>query len=368
MYQKVILMANTNLDLIEAIDYSESEYLRWRNKFEQKIQQYYHDGTFIDTDPTSVWIDSVTQEINIGKTKSFPFYNSGIGKTSNSVYNSTYSPATPSYLGMYPLYTPMILFDDTLLEPKYLIQLHDGSVIKANQDYRDNVILAYENKIIESIQNTIKEREVPFFDVRKIIGNKNRTGLYSKQEFNSILKSYFEKWCSLNGLNYRKNTTFNPENPFTWNWSTVDDITGEKLAGNWREIYKQFYDTDRPHTHPWEILGFTIKPLWWDSAYGTSPYTKNNLILWNDIATGNIRFGQRQGINQDYAKPYIFDVIPVDESGNLLNPLEIGIAKNEPTMTDAAANWAFGDGGAIETSQGILPNETIRFCRVWLGI
>jgi len=45
------------------------------------------------------------------------------------------------------------------------------------------------------------------------------------------------------------------------------------LSGTWRSIFKYFYDTDRPHTHPWEMLGFSEKPAYWEDRYGPAPYT-----------------------------------------------------------------------------------------------
>ena len=49
------------------------------------------------------------------------------------------------------------------------------------------------------------------------------------------------------------------------------------------------YDTDRPHTHPWEMLGFSVKPSWWETQYGPGPYTRNNLPLWQDLSAGIVR-------------------------------------------------------------------------------
>ena len=39
--------------------------------------------------------------------------------------------------------------------------------------------------------------------------------------------------------------------------------------GYWRAVYKDAYDTDRHHTHPWEMLG-SINPTWWETVYGSS--------------------------------------------------------------------------------------------------
>ena len=53
------------------------------------------------------------------------------------------------------------------------------------------------------------------------------------------------------------------------------------MKGFWRGIFVDLFDTDRPHTHPWEMLGFAEKPDWWEGRYGAAPYTAGNDILWN---------------------------------------------------------------------------------------
>ena len=37
------------------------------------------------------------------------------------------------------------------------------------------------------------------------------------------------------------------------------------------------------------MLGFTIKPTWWETQYGPAPYTSNNLVMWEDIQEGKIK-------------------------------------------------------------------------------
>ena len=66
------------------------------------------------------------------------------------------------------------------------------------------------------------------------------------------------------------NTTYTIGNGFTYNYNHGAYPNGDKLPGSWRAIYKDYLGTDRPHTHPWECLGFTIKPTWWETEYGSS--------------------------------------------------------------------------------------------------
>jgi hypothetical protein len=109
----------------------------------------------------------------------------------------------------------------------------------------------------------------------------------------------FLKWTGNFGVDYQNNSTFDESNPFTFNHSSmIDTLHKNKVPGYWRAIYKLFYDTDRPHSNPWEMLGFTEKPSWWAAEYGNAPYTSGNLILWNDLEHGKIIQGDRQGIHR----------------------------------------------------------------------
>jgi hypothetical protein len=59
-------------------------------------------------------------------------------------YESTdgcYIPSTPTSMGLYPKFEPKKYLDTTLIRPQMVIQGHDGSVILAFDDYRDDLIL-----------------------------------------------------------------------------------------------------------------------------------------------------------------------------------------------------------------------------------
>ena len=95
------------------------------------------------------------------------------------------------------------------------------------------------------------------------------------------------------------------------------------------------------------MLGFSIKPDWWESEYGPAPYTSGNLLLWEDLELGVIKQGPRAGIDQLYARPDLSSIIPVDQYGNLIQPNSI---ISDTSLSNIRKNWVFGDWGPAESS------------------
>jgi len=266
-------------------------------------------------------------------------------------YDSTdgsFVPATPTKLGMWPAYIPQMYTDTTLVNPQTVIQGHDGSIILAYGDYRDALLLELEKRIFNNIK---VKYDTDIFDISDTIPSYNRTTDYSLTEFNQVLAPNFYKWTNLIGKDLTTPLNYDRANSFTYNYSlnyAPDNISS--LPGYWRGVYKWILDTDRPNICPWEMLGFTIEPNWWQDVYGPAPYTRNNLPLWQDIATGSIRKpNQPITYSKKYAKPFILNYIPVDEDGNLISPLDSGIAAGtlNPNIDN---NFVFGDGSPVETA------------------
>ncbi len=259
-------------------------------------------------------------------------------------YTSTsynYIPCTPTKLGLYKKYTPRKFLDDTFVTPRNVIQGHDGSIITAYNDYRDDAILELELRIYNNIKVQYDES---VFDIDAILGGYYGNALYGKEELDLIVGQDFLRWVANTDIDYTTNTAyFDSENSFTYTYSNMTDPTrNQSLPGYWRGVYQWFYDTTRPHTCPWEILGFSEKPDWWDTEYGSAPYTKGNLLLWEDIRDGIIRRGPRAGTYDRYARPSIIDHIPVDGDGNLLSPLNSGVA-NDFTLINNKGDYRLGD-------------------------
>ena len=231
-----------------------------------------------------------------------------------------YVPPTPTKLGLYPKFTPEIFVDDVYAAPQTVIQGHDGSREVAYGDYRDAIILELEKRIYNNIKVKCRDDIISVDSIKQHPWRNMPLG-YGGDYFNSLANSDFLKWTSAYGLRPIPNTTFDPTNSKTWNFhNTYNSTTNIQLNGDWRGVLNKLYDTDRPHTHPWEMLGLSEKPIWWEELYGPAPYTGGNLIMWKDI-----RHGLVNGVVDPlYVRGHNFlNIIPVDSSGNLLNPEDL---------------------------------------------
>ena len=256
----------------------------------------------------------------------------------------SYIPPTPAKLGLHPAFVPAIYIDDTYIESQLVIQGHDGSIMLAYGDFRDAIILELESRIYNNIKTAYKSDLLDYHDV--YAGAFRKTD-YSLQEINTVIESDFSRWAGYYAVDYSSNNYFDKNNPFTWN------LTGSKVrnldiivSGYWRGVYRYLYDTDRPHTCPWEMLGFDHQPDWWQDQYGPKPYTSGNIILWNDLEQGKISGGDYAGINDTYARPGLSNIIPVDDFGNLLSPDAI----LESIPSTIQQDYKFGDQAPVETA------------------
>ena len=238
--------------------------------------------------------------------------------------DSAQCPPTPSVMGLYPLYSPEITIDNSFETPQQVIVGHDGSRVPAYGDARDQILLDFEQRIYNAAKKEFREAnslpELSVFDTRP--GLYRSTG-YGYTEWYNLMRYYFSTWASVNELDPISNEFFDVNNPWTWNYRGTSDT----FPGHWRGLYEYYFDTIRPHTHPWEMLGFTEQPLWWTDQYGTD-YSSNNIALWDDLELGVIRQGSRENVTNDlyklsnnpYARPQLFENIPVDSDGNLVPP------------------------------------------------
>ena len=274
-----------------------------------------------------------------------------IREYSNTAGN--FCPNTPTKMGLYPKYLPRIFVDTGYLTPTTVIQGHDGSITVAFGDIRDQVLLEFEKRIYDNLKTD--DNPIPL-TAEDVIPGAFRTTDYSLTEITTILGQSFLSWVGWNKLDY-KTQDYIAANAFTWNYSSsgskltngsINNLSESNLLGAWRGIYRYFYDTTSPDTSPWEMLGFTEQPAWWETRYGPAPYTSDNLVLWDDLELGLVADPVAPYIRPNYARPGLTKVIPVGTEGQLLPPSLSVMGQTDPTSY--VKSWAVGDGGPVEYS------------------
>lgn len=347
LLKAMLTSAVTDFDVPSSIRYAENEYNKFRNKFIRKLTDIDHRGLLQGIDPTidpTTWVTTALFELTRDKNNSFPF------ALSNMAGGKYFIPPTPASLGVLPAVIPALITDDTIYSTSQtLIRGHDGSLTPLFGDWRDNVLLELEMLIYNNISSLFQTESRPSFDIKSWIGGHFITPVfgYTFNEVTEILGPMFEIWVQTNRLDYRSNPDYDEANPFTWNFNGVKDIFGYSLPGNWRAIYRYYYDTDAPHIRPWEMLGFEYEPTWWNGVYGSAPYARSN-AMWADLETGTIVGGTRIGVDQRYARLGLSDLIPVDNSGNLLDPVGVGIVTTNVPISVSSRSWQAGDQSPVE--------------------
>jgi hypothetical protein len=417
-------LGDNGLEFVEATEYAQKEYSKFKNKFLDKV--YKLELSLFDI---PLAFDQIMDSINVGKNNTMPWFDSdmvpygtaktttkipvvdarqyryqipsaysGIGLSRRSVLvylydtatkvrrqlikghdfvfnadisavdlgpktvamltyttyveivdypNTTgsYVPDTPTKLGLYPKFVPTMYLDTTYQTPIMVIQGHDGSITPAFNDVRDELLLELELRIYNSIKI---DYQGTLLDIVDSVPGKYRKLNYNRQEFNLLLTRNFLRWIGSNQVDYNKNNTFISNNAWTWNYKLLKDLTGEFLPGFWRGIFNYFYDTDRPHLTPWEMLGFYEMPNWWEKRYGPAPYTGGNRVLWGDLEKGYIAEGPRAGFDTRFARPGLSKVIPVDDVGMLKSPEKVVIGEFD--AGNISGGWSLGDCGPVESA------------------
>ena len=228
------------------------------------------------------------------------------------------------------------------------IRGHDGSYVKAYRDFRDELLLELEKRIFNNIKSQYSTDRL---DINDFIGGEFRVNEFTKDEVDNTLLGDFQRWLleNLNNQQYTNNFFYDRNNNWTFNYTNTTSPNGNLNPGFWRGLYIRAFDTDRPHSHPWEMLGLTRKPSWWDDVYGPAPYTGNNLIMWRDLEEGRIKDPNNTRIDLKYARPGLTNFIPVDKTGKLLSPLNSKYINNFDARS-TTQNFKFGDYAPIENT------------------
>ena len=230
-----------------------------------------------------------------------------------------------------------------------VIRGHDGSKFVGEGDLRDNLLLELESRIYNNIKT---QYDSSLLDWSTVLTGFFRNTPTDRVVELDILRSSWGSWAEKNRVEQTTNTTFSTVNRFTWNHSQgADKIENQILPGGYRAIYNWLYDTDTPHLTPWEMLGLSEKPSWWDLRYGKPPYTSGNTVLWEDLRDGKL---YTDGLGNTFTtittriRADLMELIPVDSNGNLIPPSDF--VGKDIFVSNANLDWKFGDWSPQETA------------------
>ena len=335
-----------------------------KNQYHNHVYVYTIDTNDVETFETEFTLDPNANTITLGTAVA-----SGKVVIKVSIDEGlSFIPPTLAKLGVAPTYVPKSYVDDTGSRTVVVIEGHDGSKTVAHDstitgsgsvlshtitDYRDKALLELENRIYGHIQsefNSDDDNIVTYShspeSKRKdltLFPGKYRTTPYTITDRNNFYDNYFNAFKIARGITLLPNTGYDANNKFTWNYSADANANG---IGYWRGIYKHYFDTDRPHSHPWEMLGFIGKPSWWDTHYEWVNATKRNNMI-SALQKGIIS-EPGQTIVQDINVARPSATFPVAVDGTLQDPVTATLMSS-PTALEAKASWSIGDSSPIET-------------------
>lgn len=333
-------------ETVQTYDFTSSNYLGLNVYVNNVLLTRGYDFTVI---PGSSSL-TITSPLNVGDVIIIQEFSSTVG---------SFVPNTPTKLGLYPSWRPEIYVDTSYIQPTTIILGHDGSKTAAFGDFRDDVLLEFETRIFNNLKITSPIPIMP----EDIIPGAFRTTDFSKSYVQSLFNLDFLSWVGWNKLDYTQQN-YVQDNPFTWNYDQAGNkLTGTQLAGAWRGVYLDFYDTVTPNTTPWEMLGFTQQPTWWEDRYGPAPYTNGNMLLWDDLEAGLIADPDGFYINAAFARPGLTKIIPVGPNGELLSPFESVVGAYNPS--GFRHSWQTGDYGPVEYSWRVSSSYPFAVMRLY---
>ena len=290
----------------------------------------------------------------------------------------SFVPPSAAKLGLIKPYVPELRSDyskdsDKLFNDNVILG-HDGSVhvrlgteMYNRQQVGFNPIDAGIWDLENRIYNNLGEDLPNTLNVSTYLPNAHRPAVYTWDEVNNSIRSEFNKYKSKNNITALNSSTYyDGSDKWTWNYSSV----GPGIGG-WRGLYIYYFNTDRPHTHPWEMLSHNTKPTWWDANYSWTDATKRSALLLalefgqtSDPALGVN--SQTYNINYTY-KNYDWNNNTLVTTGGIMNDPDTAGVVPAPTSGDASQDFVYGDWGPVEavwrrSSAGKLA-QTLAFLR-----
>ncbi|MDC1446344.1 hypothetical protein N8344_00065 [bacterium] len=285
-------------------------------------------------DNLSVYINGKLQKhiqdyvVSFGSQVNFNNYAGQAGDVIEYRYYTTLSesfiPPSSTKLKINQLYNPEIVTDREYYPDLEMIRGHDGSLTPIWGDKTDAILLEFETLIYNRLVSTATDNQI----VAQQYGMyKDANDDYSFSEKKYIQYPFFKKWMIRNNIDNLYNDTFDPDNPKTWNYRAINELS----PGHWRGIMKYVYGTDNPVAEPWVTVGFSSKPQGFDMNNGIQ---YKNPSFWDDL---------KLSYNKDWPVP-----IDIDGKIKTMNELFFNSSISNSDVTYMDQDWEFGDGSPVE--------------------
>ncbi len=268
----------------------------------------------------------------------------------------SFVPSSAVKLGMIKPHNPELRSDYSIdsnsTANTNVIIAHDGSVhIRKGTELYDRSRAGFspEDAVIYDLECRIfNNLNIKHDDVKNISTygpNAHRADRYSWAEVQDSIKSEYNKWSIKNNKSgYNATSYYSGGDKFTWNYSSVTPN-----IGGWRGIYHYFFNTDKPHTHPWKMMGYSKKPTWWDSNYSWTNATKRSALITalkygkvSDPSTNDVF-----DINYSYNSYDWANNVLVTNAGVLNDPDTANVV-GTPSAAERSKDFAYGDWGPVE--------------------
>jgi hypothetical protein len=251
-------------------------------------------------------------------------------------------PASLAKLGLSPLYMPEIYRDTSYSTDSYFIIRHDGTRYYLEDGVDNNLLprgivdallFEYEKMVFSGIAHDIEQIDRSQY-IERTPGYFRQTK-QSQQDVLNFKNASTVTWQIENSLFVLNNDTYDTNNKFTYRYVMPE------ISGSWRAVYRYLFDTDRPHTHPWEMLGYTLKPAQWDTYYSWTDPSKRQALI-NVLLTGR-RIGTH---GLPYLSRYVEavgNVFPVTNTGELLAPMDVPWIAEKIINVNFDSDFAVGE-------------------------
>ena len=114
----------------------------------------------------------------------------------------SFLPPSPTKLGMYPKFTPEKFTDTTFITDTEVIRKHDGSIIKAYGDERDDLIIELEKRIYNNLKTSY---DSSLIDINDVMPSAFGSTEYTLKQIDEVMGPDFYQRAGRNNIQYINN-------------------------------------------------------------------------------------------------------------------------------------------------------------------